>query len=162
MSIPQETCWTLIHAAAQGRTAEREEFTRRYLLAVRAYLAARWRNSPMRREIDDGVQEVFVVCFKEGGALQRVELRQANLRETRNRYEDVLAVMEGAAEKMKPVLGQLHDQVLFLKHNLNARALGSLQSTSEELQLDVSKLIEEMQASIAEADRFIEDMRSGG
>ena len=27
----------------------------------------------MRGDIDDGVQEVFVACFKEGGALQRVD-----------------------------------------------------------------------------------------
>lgn len=72
-STSQETCWTLIHAAARGQLAEREELTRRYLPAVRAYLTARWRNSSMRDEIDDGAQEVFLACFREGGALQRVD-----------------------------------------------------------------------------------------
>lgn len=73
-AAPQETCWTLIRAAARGQVAEREEFTRRYLPAVRAYLAARWRRSPLEGDVDDGVQEVFVACFKEGGALSRAEV----------------------------------------------------------------------------------------
>ena len=51
--------------------AEREEFTRRYLPVVRSYLAARWRHGPMQGDVDDGVQEVFVACFKEHGALSR-------------------------------------------------------------------------------------------
>jgi len=72
-SAAQETCWTLIRAAAAGRRAEREEFTRRYLPAVRAYLSARWRGSPLSHEVDDGVQEVFMACFKPGGALERVD-----------------------------------------------------------------------------------------
>jgi len=72
-SAPQETCWTLIRAAAHGQAAEREAFTRRYLPAVRAYLAARWKYAPLRSEIDDGVQEVFMVLFKQGGALESAD-----------------------------------------------------------------------------------------
>jgi len=68
-----ETCWTLIRAAGRGGRAEREEFTRRYLPAVRAYLAARWARRPASSEVDDAVQEVFLACFKDGGALERVE-----------------------------------------------------------------------------------------
>jgi RNA polymerase sigma factor (sigma-70 family) len=70
---PQETCWTLIRAAADGTGAAREEFTRRYLPAVRAFLMARWRHSLMQGEIDDAVQEVFIACFREGGALERAD-----------------------------------------------------------------------------------------
>ncbi len=68
---PQATCWTLIRAAAAGQNAQREEFTRRYQPAVCAYLAARWRSSPLASELDDAAQEVFVACFREGGALTR-------------------------------------------------------------------------------------------
>jgi len=63
----------LIRAAASGGSPEREEFTRRYLPAIRAYLAARWRDGPLRGDVDDAVQEVFVACFKQGGALEGVE-----------------------------------------------------------------------------------------
>lgn len=83
---------------------------------------------------------------------------QRELRETQRRYGQVVAVMEKAAGRMDPVLRKLNDQVLFLKHNLNARALGSLQGTAKSLQGDVDSLVKDMEASIAEASKFIEDM----
>jgi hypothetical protein len=56
---------------------------------------------------------------------------------------------------MEPVLTRLHDQVLFLKHNLNAEAIASLKGETINIQAEISKLIDEMNRSIAEADRFI-------
>jgi RNA polymerase sigma-70 factor (ECF subfamily) len=70
MSAPESTCWTVIRAAAAGNPADRDELGRRYLGVVRAYLAARWRGSPLRSDLDDAVQEVFVECFRQGGALE--------------------------------------------------------------------------------------------
>ena len=69
MPHSESTCWTMIRAAAAGDPAEREELARRYLGVVRAYLAARWRGSSLRDEIDDATQAVFVECFREGGVL---------------------------------------------------------------------------------------------
>jgi RNA polymerase sigma factor (sigma-70 family) len=70
MSTPESTCWSIIHAVAAGSPADRDELARRYLGVVRAYLAARWRGSDLRPDLDDGVQEVFVECFRQGGALE--------------------------------------------------------------------------------------------
>jgi RNA polymerase sigma factor (sigma-70 family) len=70
MSTSESTCWTVIRAAAAGSPADRDELARRYLGVVRAYLAARWRGSVLRPELDDAVQEVFVECFRQGGALE--------------------------------------------------------------------------------------------
>jgi DNA-directed RNA polymerase specialized sigma24 family protein len=70
MSTHESTCWTVIRAAAAGSPADRDEWARRYLGVVRAYLAARWRGSPLRQELGDAVQEVFVECFRQGGALE--------------------------------------------------------------------------------------------
>jgi RNA polymerase sigma-70 factor (ECF subfamily) len=70
VSTPESTCWTVIRAAAAGSPADRDELGRRYLGVVRAYLAARWRGSDLRAELDDAVQEVFVECFRQGGALE--------------------------------------------------------------------------------------------
>jgi RNA polymerase sigma-70 factor (ECF subfamily) len=70
MAAQESTCWTVIRAAAAGSPADREELARRYLGVVRAYLAARWRDSPLRPDLDDAVQEVFVECFRQGGALE--------------------------------------------------------------------------------------------
>jgi RNA polymerase sigma-70 factor (ECF subfamily) len=70
MSTPESTCWTVIRAAAAGSPTDRDELARRYLGVVRAYLAARWRGSALRPDLDDAVQEVFVECFRQGGALE--------------------------------------------------------------------------------------------
>ncbi|MGE5236891.1 MAG: DUF2959 domain-containing protein [Acidobacteriota bacterium] len=120
------------------------------------------------REVRDrigAVKDVAEALFREWeGELQQysdVSLRrrsQRQLNETRVRYHRLVAAMDRAASRMDPVLAVLHDQVLFLKHNLNASALGSLEGTSISLQKDVDTLIEEMQVAIAEANRFIGDL----
>src|SRR3954454_2218485 len=70
MSAEESTCWTVIRAAAAGSAADREELARRYLGVVRAYLAARWRGSDRRPELDDATQEGVVECFRPGGAVE--------------------------------------------------------------------------------------------
>jgi RNA polymerase sigma-70 factor (ECF subfamily) len=70
MPTSESTCWTIIRAAAAGSPSDREEMARRYLGVVRAYLAARWRGSALRDDLDDAVQEVFVECFRQGGVLE--------------------------------------------------------------------------------------------
>ncbi len=67
------TCWTLIRGAAEGAAAAREEFALRYRRVIEAYLGARWRYSPLAHEIGDVVQDIFLECFKGGGALERVQ-----------------------------------------------------------------------------------------
>jgi len=72
--VPSETtCWTVIRGAAAGRPHDRDAFARRYERVIRSYLHARWNGSPLLGETDDAVQEVFVDCFREGGALERVD-----------------------------------------------------------------------------------------
>jgi RNA polymerase sigma factor (sigma-70 family) len=70
MATSESTCWTVIRAAAAGSPADRDELARRYLGVVRAYLAARWRGSGLRADLDDATQEVFVECFRQGGVLE--------------------------------------------------------------------------------------------
>ena len=116
----------------------------------------------------DGVQDVADALFAEWEAeldeysdssLRRESERQ--LRDTRNRYEDLVRAMERAERKMPPILQAFQDQVLFLKHNLNARAIASLEGTVAEIETDVDVLIRDMEASIAEANAFIEQMQAG-
>jgi DNA-directed RNA polymerase specialized sigma24 family protein len=70
MHASESTCWTVIRAAATGSSSDREELARRYLGTVRAYLSARWRGSALRDDLDDATQEVFVECFRQGGAVE--------------------------------------------------------------------------------------------
>jgi RNA polymerase sigma factor (sigma-70 family) len=72
MGSPESTCWTMVTAAAGGDQHARVRFTDIYLDVVRCYLAARWRDRPALRDLDDAVQDVFLECFRSGGALARL------------------------------------------------------------------------------------------
>jgi len=71
--VADSTCWTVIRAAAGGDARAREQFARRYLPVVRAYLDARWRAPFLRERVDDAVQEAFLECYRRGGILERVD-----------------------------------------------------------------------------------------
>lgn len=89
-------------------------------------------------------------------SLRRASARQ--LDETQDAFDDVLVAMKAAESKMGPVLSAFGDQVLFLKHNLNARAIASLDDTLLELESEIAALIFDMEASINEANAFIDEM----
>tara|TARA_R110000782_G_scaffold57258_30_gene119874 strand:+ start:20770 stop:21462 length:693 start_codon:yes stop_codon:yes gene_type:complete len=79
---------------------------------------------------------------------------------TRERYRQMMTAMKAAQARMRPVLKAFDDQVLFLKHNLNARAIASLQTTVTELQGEIDQLIADMNASIDQANAFILRMQT--
>ena len=83
---------------------------------------------------------------------------QLKLDATKVRYEKLIGAMRRAESKIEPVLSPLRDQVLFIKHNLNAQAIASLHSELAQIEIDVAALINDMEASIAEANEFIEAM----
>jgi len=85
-------------------------------------------------------------------------LSEQKLARTRQRYARMIAAMQSAERKIGPVLDAFRDQVLFLKHNLNAQALASLQDELISVETDIAGLIKNMEASIAEANAFIEAM----
>lgn len=83
---------------------------------------------------------------------------EVKLEQTRERYSQLIQAMQRAEAKIDPVLQPLRDQVLFLKHNLNAQAIASLEGELGSIEEDVAVLIVEMEAAIAEADAFIQAM----
>lgn len=72
MQASDSTCWTLIQAAASGDAQGRDHIARRYEPPVRAYFRSRWKTNAGSEHADDAVQEVFLECFKEGGALEKI------------------------------------------------------------------------------------------
>ena len=113
--------------------------------------------------VADVSDALFSEWKKELGAYSDRGLRdqsQRQLDETKRRYNDLMRTMRAAADRMDPILGKFRDQVLFLKHNLNAQAIAGLTSTASNLQGDVSRLIEDMEKSIREADEFIWSMKT--
>jgi hypothetical protein len=84
---------------------------------------------------------------------------RTKLRETRNRYDELHSALKRAEKSMDPVLSRFHDQVLYLKHNLNAAAIASLKGESTSIQAEIARLLEEMNGAITQADRFINSLR---
>ena len=85
---------------------------------------------------------------------------QKKLQATEKQYHQLIAAMKRAEAKMDPVLAVFKDQVLYLKHNLNAEAISSLKGELGNIQSDVSTLIASMNKSISEADAFIKTIES--
>jgi Skp family chaperone for outer membrane proteins len=119
------------------------------------------------RERIAAVEDVSQALFREwkqelsqysNPALRRDSERQ--LDQTQRRYAALMGLMHRAADRMDPVLTTFRDQVLYLKHNLNARALASLDHTHRELEADISRLVSDMENSIREAQNFIKDLKT--
>jgi hypothetical protein len=113
--------------------------------------------------IDSVAQALFKEWNQELAEYTNASLRAQSKRQlaaTQDRYADLMRVMEQAAARMDPVLDAFRDQVLFLKHNLNAQAISALGGTTRDLQKDISRLIADMEKSIKEADAFIAAMHA--
>ena len=85
---------------------------------------------------------------------------QSKLNTTKRRYGKLINAMKKAEKKIQPVLSSFKNQVLTLKHNLNAAAIASLQDELVAVETDVKSLIKEMEQSIAEANAFITTMEA--
>ena len=80
------------------------------------------------------------------------------LRDSKAKNAVFMTAMHNTEVRITPVMAAFHDQVLFLKHNLNARAIGSLKGTSAKMDTDVTALKKSIDASMAEADNLINSL----
>jgi ElaB/YqjD/DUF883 family membrane-anchored ribosome-binding protein len=112
--------------------------------------------------IDKVGNDLFKEWSKEISGMWSAGLREQSegmLRETQKRHDQYLRRMRQTEEKMTPVLRSFRDQVTFLKHNLNAKAITSLKKTSARMDTDVADLIKDIEASMKEADSFISTLK---
>lgn len=110
-------------------------------------------------EVRDVAEDLFDEWSDELDDYESADLRRRSrelLQQTQGRYERMIAAMERAEGTMDPVLQSFEDQVLFLKHNLNARAISALRNELEGIESDTRALIKAMNEAIAEADAFIQ------
>lgn len=82
-----------------------------------------------------------------------------SLEETKIRYDGLKKAMDKAESSMAPVLTHLKDYVLYLKHNLNAQAIGTLKQEVVQIESEVGLLIRDMEHSIGEAERFLKKLQ---
>ncbi|MFK7976166.1 MAG: DUF2959 domain-containing protein [Halioglobus sp.] len=84
---------------------------------------------------------------------------QTKLRATERRYAGMIKALRKSEAKMPPVLSSLKDNVMYLKHNLNARAVASLKVEFGSIEDDIEALIREMRKAIETSDEFIASMQ---
>lgn len=113
------------------------------------------------RKVETVAKDLFNEWENEIGEIETASLKERSrktLAQTKARYEELHATLKAAEERMDPVLRKFRDQVLYLKHNLNAKAIASLKGESLSIQGDIESLIADMNKSIASAESFIRTM----
>ncbi|MGB7904224.1 MAG: DUF2959 domain-containing protein [Steroidobacteraceae bacterium] len=117
------------------------------------------------RDVEDVAEALFKEWNDELAQYSSADLRRRSeqqLRQTRARYEQMIGAMKRAESKLEPALQPLRDQVLFLKHNLNARAVAGLKGEVVTVDRQVNQLVAELDRAIAEANRFIAELEQDG
>ncbi|MBR9728100.1 DUF2959 domain-containing protein [Shewanella intestini] len=115
----------------------------------------------------DKVESVAEALFDEWETeiqqISKASLRRNStekLTQTQRSYRSLVKSMRRAESKMPPILTAMKDNMLYLKHNLNAQAIGAIKGEFAILKTDISSLITEMNKSITESNQFIEAMES--
>jgi len=113
------------------------------------------------KDMDQVAGDLFAEWEKEIGEFTNptyASNSRRQLNETRTKYQGLSASVKAAEASMEPVLKQLKEQVLYLKHNLNAAAIGSLRGEATSIQNEITRLIDQMNGSIRQADEFIKSL----
>jgi DNA repair exonuclease SbcCD ATPase subunit len=113
-------------------------------------------------KVESVADALFEEWEEELNLYKSVDLRRSSkqkLQKTKTRYREMLASMHRAEKSMTPVLRTFRDNVLFLKHNLNAQAIGSLRTEFSTLKGKIDGLIKNMNEAIQTSNKFIADIK---
>ena len=113
------------------------------------------------QKVDQVANDLFVEWEDEIEEIKTSDYRRRStkqLSETKKRYGDLHRKLLKSEARIEPVLTKLHDQVLFLKHNLNAKAIAGLKTEGTRIEADISKLMRDMESSNKEAEEFIKTL----
>ncbi len=140
-----ERTYRRLQNAHEGAQSEADALTERLeaIESVATALFSEWED-----ELDE---------FQDRGLRER---SAAELRTTRGRYEALMRAMRRAEASFVPALAALNDRVLFLKHNLNAAAIGSLRVELPQIEARADRLARDVREATAEADAFLAAMRN--
>ncbi len=114
-------------------------------------------------KVESVAEALFDEWKEEIELYQNRELRRTSkeqLKKTKRRYKEMLVSMHKAEKSMEPVIKIFRDNVLFLKHNLNAQAIGSLQGEFSNLKSEISILISKMNKAIESSNDFIKNINN--
>ena len=114
------------------------------------------------RDVEDVAEALFKEWREELAQYSNAEMRaksEQQLKQTRARYDQMIGAMRRAEGRLEPALQPLRDQVLFLKHNLNAQAIAGLKGEVVQVDAQVNQLVAEIDRATAEANRFIAGLK---
>lgn len=164
-------CTGLVNTRDQFQNALREfkmviicdnsNLENRYQLLQRQYAFCQQKSALVASRIT-AIEEVSADLFVEweqelklySNAMLRSKSRQ-QLKAAKRQYKHLIKTMHRAQSHILPVQNAFKDQVLFLKHNLNANAIATLQNEFVEIGIDIHQLIEVMEATIDQASNFV-------
>ena len=115
-------------------------------------------------KVEDVAEDLFDEWQAELDQYSSARLRSQSatkLAKTKARYKTLIKAMRQSEKKMQPFLSALQDNVLFLKHNLNAQAVGALKGELAGIEKDVQAIIREIDRSIKESEKFISSLNAG-
>lgn len=133
----------------------------RYQQLKKHYELCRYRADQLQeriKAIEEVSEALFVEWETELELYSNRNLRsrsQQQLKKSRIQYQKLIKTLQTAQQRMEPVLAAFQDQVLFLKHNLNAHAIAALRQEFSVIGMDISRLIEAMEKTILEASAFV-------
>jgi len=113
--------------------------------------------------VDNIANALFSEWTEELSQYQNANLKRIsakNLATTKQRYAVIYQKMQNSYNKVIPVLHVLQDNTLYLKHNLNARAVSGLSSEVVSVESKVTELIRQMEISISESKQFIDEIEN--
>ncbi len=112
------------------------------------------------RKVELIAKDLFKEWQKEINEISNSKLKLSSRKQmikSKAKYSKLHASLVKAEKSMTPVLRNLKDYVLYLKHNLNAEAVGTLKAEADDIELEISSLISDMNKSIKEAEKFVKD-----
>ena len=111
-------------------------------------------------DVEQVAKDLFIEWESEISQINDAKLKNSSrnsLKDAKVKYQKLETVMNKSTKGMYPVLAKLKDYVLYLKHNLNAKAVGSLSGEVMSIENEVAGLIKDMNVSIKEAENFIKN-----
>lgn len=107
---------------------------------------------------EDIANDLFSEWRKEALSLNKRKYRKdslTKLKKTKISFNDTLSSMRHVEKNMRKILKQYKDQVTYIKHNLNAKVIGSLQLEMKSISSEMEKLIVQIDRSKSKAKKFI-------
>jgi chromosome segregation ATPase len=105
--------------------------------------------------------DLFAEWEEEAESIDNKRFRSDSLQKltaTKNRYQQMRGRLLSSAAKMNRVLSQFRDYVIYLKHNLNAQSLNSLEKEAVSIETDIRTLISQIQSTVNDTEDFIRSL----